>query len=226
MAKPQETRHYGMADADLKQMADNLIDSIERDAADFVTRNITSGRVKAFAELITTFDDSSTDEELQGQLSADVISKDDLAENIRKAIRQIRNMAEIQYQGRGKYKTFGFEDMANFSDSDLHRMTKRVLRMANTLMPELAVQGLTGAQITALDQMNQDLDAAIDTVASSSETRDIATQDRIEKGNALWEEMGTLASIGQSLYADTNEAKYNDYVLVDGPGEPPVPPAP
>jgi len=68
------------------------------------------------------------------------------------------------------------------------------------------------------------LDAAIDAVAASNETRDLATQTRIEKGNALWAEMTYLASIGQTLYADTNEAKYNDYVLIGSSTPPSAPP--
>lgn len=38
--------------------------------------------------------------------------------------------------------------------------------------------------------------------------------------------MSRLASIGKSLYEDTNEAKYNDYVLTpsSGGGSAPTPP--
>jgi hypothetical protein len=50
-----------------------------------------------------------------------------------------------------------------------------------------------------------------------AENRDIETQNRVQKGNTLWDKMVTLASIGKSLYADTNPAKYNDYVLITTP---------
>jgi hypothetical protein len=41
-------------------------------------------------------------------------------------------------------------------------------------------------------------------------------QDRIIKGNTLWAEIARMASIGKSMYEDTNEAKFNDYALVEG----------
>ena len=213
MATKNETRMYSMADADLKQLADNLKDSIARDIADFNTRNITNTELGVLENLIESFNNSSTDQELQGALNVEVINKDALAENIRKAIRPIRNMAELAYSSTGKYKIFGFEDMATLSDSDLQRMAKRVVRVGNSLLTELQAKGLTAAQLTTLETLANDLDKAIDKVGAANETRDLHTQERVQLGNTLWAEMTTLSSIGQSLYADTNEAKYNDYIL-------------
>lgn len=102
-----------MADTDLKQLADNLKYSIVRAFADFNTRYITTTQGAAFEALIESFNKSSTDEELQGDLNVEVIAKNALVENIRKDIRPIRNMAELAYSSNGKYKIFGFEDMAS-----------------------------------------------------------------------------------------------------------------
>lgn len=226
MSKATETRNYNMADADLKQKADNLKDSMVRDAASFATRNIATPRVTAFTALIAGFDATSTDEELRGDLNVTVNAKDALVQDIRKAIRPIRNMAEIQYNGTGKYKTFGFDEMAHLSDNDLYRMAKRVVRVGTSCITDMQKQGLTTAQLTSLDTLAKSLDTAIDTVGAATETRDLQTQDRIIKGNALWQEMITLSSVGQSLFIDIDEARYNDYVLTDTPPapaeEPPV----
>ncbi len=222
MATKNETRLYSIADADLKQLADNLKDSILRDLTDFNTRNITTTQVAALEALIDSFNNSSTDEELQGALNVEVIAKDALAENIRKAIRPIRNMAELAYSSNGKYKIFGFEDMAILSDNDLQRMAKRVARVGNSLLTELQEQGLTTVQLTTLETLANDLDKAIDKVGAANENRDLQTQQRVTLGNTLWKEMSILASIGQTLFADTNEAKYNDYVLVGSTTTTPV----
>ncbi len=95
-------------------------------------------------------------------------------------------------------------------------MAKRVARLGNTLLTELQVQGLTAAQLTTLETLANDLDKAIDKVGAANENRDLQTQQRVTLGNTLWKEMSTLASIGQTLFADTNEAKYYYYVLVGG----------
>lgn len=214
MPKQIETRLYTIADADLKQLADKVRNSITRDLAQFNTRNITNADVAAFDTLIGQFDNGSTDVEMIGDNANVVLKKDALATQIQVAIRPIRNMADITYNGVGKYKIFGFEDMSNLTDNELYRLVKRVVRVATSLMADLMPKGLTTQQLTNLDAMGQSFDKAIDDVAAANENRDLHTQDRIVMGNALWAQMGILASIGQSLFADVDEARYNDYVLI------------
>ncbi len=225
MAQLTQTRAYPMADADLKQKADGLAATLTRDLADLGARNINAASVTAFRVLIATFDSTTSDEELLGELKAATDAKDAFAENIKKAIRPIRNMAELVYESKGKYTSFGFEDMANMSDSDVYRLAKRVVRVGTKFLADLAPQGLTAAQLTSLLALATSLDTAIDDVEDKTENRDIETQDRIKKGNALWKEMTKLSSVGKSVYEDNNEAKYNDYVLIPSSitGEPTTP---
>jgi hypothetical protein len=225
MPQKMQTRMYPMSDGDLKQRSDKLITTIKRDVADFNTRNITTVHIDGLQTLTDTFSNTTTDEELQGLVINANTIKDGIVTNIQKSIRVIRNMAEIAYNSKGKYSTFGFEGMSELSPSDLCRLVSRVVRVGNKLMTDLAAQGLTAAQLTALTALGVDLDKAIDDVEEAIETRDLETQDRIVKGNALWAEMSRLASIGKSLYEDTNEAKYNDYVLTpsSGGGSAPTP---
>lgn len=227
MSTKVETRLYSMADGDLKQKADGLKTTITRDLEDFATRNITDTQVTAYQTLIDVFDDTTTDEELLGEVGVATDAKNAVADNTRKAIRTIRGMADTAYGGKGKYHIFGFEDLARLTDADLYRLAKRVVRVGTKLLTDLAEQGLTAAQLTALDNLAKDFDKAIDAVEDTIENRDLETQDRIKKGNTLWQEMLRLAAIGKSLYEDTNEAKFNDYVLIGGDGgggDAPTPP--
>lgn len=219
-----ETRLYSMADGELKQKADGLKTTITRDLADFATRNITATQVTAYQTIIDVFDNTTTDEELLGGVTVATGTKNTIADNTRKAIRAIRGMAETAYGGKGKYSIFGFEDLSKLTDADLYRLAKRVVRVGGKLFADLAAEGLTQAQLTALDALAKSFDTAIDAVGEAIETRDLETQDRIIKGNTLWQEMLRLAAIGKSLYEDTNEAKFNDYVLIGGGAAPATPP--
>jgi hypothetical protein len=122
-------------------------------------------------------------------------------------------MADLKYKGTGKYNSFGFKDMARMSDNELVLLTKKVLRAGNLLLSELASEGLTEAQLTALTSLMSTFDDALDTQDSLILARDIGTQNRVEKGNILYAEIVRLCTIGQSLYIDTDPAKYNDYVI-------------
>jgi hypothetical protein len=151
--------------------------------------------------------------------------KDAIVQALQRAIRPIRNMAELAYSGKGKYSVFGFENMTILSDSDLYRMGKRVARVATKLRADLVPQGLTDEFITAVNKLCNDLDLAIDHMEEHVENRDMETQNRIMKGNALYAEMIRLASVGKSLYEDSDEARYNDYVIIGANPTPSTPAA-
>jgi hypothetical protein len=53
-------------------------------------------------------------------------AKNKLMEDVKLAIRPIRNMADLVFKGKGKYHSFGFKDMANMNAEDLFRLAKRV----------------------------------------------------------------------------------------------------
>lgn len=225
MPQNASTRQYPMADSTLKQLADGLANSITRDLADFATRNVTATQVTALKALATTFDNTTTDEELLGEVMAATASKDETVKNIRIAIRPIRNMAENVWGTKGKYNSFGFDNMNDMSDSDLYRLAKRVVRMGTKYMADLTPEGLTAAHLTTIGTLATTLDTQLDTIEDKIEARDIETQDRIKKGNALWAEMVKLGGTGKSIFEDVNEAKYNDYVLTPNSGEETTPPA-
>lgn len=218
MAQQVAKRMYRMTDADLKQTADALKKRIKRDLTDFASRNITETSLETLHELNDAFDVSSTDKEMLGFKMKATEEKDVVAEAVRLAIRPIRHMAELAYKGKGLYHVFGFEDMATLGDSDLCLLGKRVTRVATRLKADLAPKGLTDAQLAGIGSICQQLDTAIDKSAAEIELRDIETQERVNRGNALYEEVMRLASIGKSIYADKDEARYNDYVLIGSHG--------
>ena len=223
---PQQTitRDYPFADGDLKQKADGLADSLTRDLADLAVRKILAGNVTSLQGLISSFDEHSTDQELLGLVQDATDKKNAKRKEGEIAIRSIRNMAEIAYNGRGKYLNFGFEEITKISDADFYRLAKRVGRIANKYLTDLAPQGLNAAQVTAIKTIATDFDNAIDDIEDAVENRDVETQERIKKGNALYAEMMKLASVGKSIYEDVNEAKFNDYVLTpsENQGDTPI----
>lgn len=217
MSQTVITRNYSLSDGDLKQKADGLATTLTRDLPDLAARKITDGFIKHLRDLITHFDEHSTDEELQGQVEEATMKKNATRKQAETAIRSIRNMADIAYSGKGRYSNFGFEDLTHLADADFYRLAKRVVRMSTKYLPDLEPQGLTTDQIAALQTLAKGFDDDIDAIEDAVENRDTETQERINKGNTLWAEMSRLASVGKSVYEDTNEAKFNDYVLMPSP---------
>lgn len=216
MQQNKNLRLYKIADASLKQLADDLKGSMERDFTDFETRGFTTAKMQAFEALITAFNETTTDEELRGEVTVAVENKDALAKQLRQQLSDIRNRAANAFgEGSGKYNSFGFGELSRLSDDTLCRTGKSVVRVATKLLAELTNEGLTTAILNNITNTLNNFDKAIDAVGEAEENRDLETQNRIEKGNALYTQMVKLGGTGKSLYEFTNEAKYNDYVLIE-----------
>lgn len=214
----QEIRNYRISDSELIQFTDALAMNVTRDLTDFGTRGVTADTVTALMAKRETFVACPMDSELLGELMVATEAKDALAEQLRAAIRNIRNMAEIKFGNSGKYAKFGFKDMSKMPDRDLVLLGRKVVRIATNYLAELESEGLTEAKITALSDLSADFDDSLEVQVAAIEARDLATQDRIEKGNALYADVVRLTSIGQTLYFETNPAKYNDYIIYGSSG--------
>jgi hypothetical protein len=219
MAQKEETRNYHESDGDLLTEAGVVSANVNRDIADFNNYGITD--TTTLDDLTTAFDGIPTDDELLGEQEDATKNKNELADQVRVAIRSIRTKADLQYKGVGKYKSFGFKGMDELSDNDLCRMAGRVFRVGTTLLSDLAARGLTTAQLTALNTLRSNFNDAIEAEHEAIENRSLETEARVEAGNALWAEMVNLCSIGKTIYADTDPAKYKQYVLTHEETPPP-----
>ena len=220
-------RDYIFSDGFLKQKADDIVGSIQRDSTEFATRGVTATTMTAFQNSISSFDNTQTDKELQGAVSVTTDAKNALASNLKTAVSTVRTMAENKLGvTNGLYRSFGFEGMDEMPDEQLYRLGKRVAREATAQLANLASEGLTAAIITNLTSVNTSFDTAIDTQESAVKNRDIKTQERIEKGNVVYKEMVRLCNTGKNIWATVDEAKYNDYVIYNTPsGGPEAPPS-
>lgn len=216
MPQTEITRAYNFPDADLKQKADGLHKTVERDIVKFDSRNINKRSLNEFQRLIDEFANASTDEELLGFCKKATEDKDVAANILKRMLRSVRNMAELAFEGKGHFHTFGFEGMSEMNDNELCVLAKRVIRMSKRFLTELEPQGFSAEKLAAMVSLEAELDTKLDACNEAEESRDIETQDRIVKGNAVYAEMMRLASVGKSIFEDEDEARYNDYVMIGG----------
>lgn len=227
MKKKELIRDYHFSDANLKQDVDKVLRSVQRDNVKFATRGITPAIITTILTQSTNFGDILTDVELLADVESATADKNTAAENLRIAIRTIRTMAANKFTDESpKYSKYGFEDINKPIDDKLFRLGKRVVRVANIQLTDLASEGLTAPIITSLGLLVNTFDVAIDVKEDVVNTRDIKTQERVDSGNALYKEMVRLCSIGKDLFASSDPARYNDYIIYDTPTVQSVPTPP
>ncbi len=173
MAK-QPKRQYNFSDGTLRQFADQLKINVTRDAVDFTPRGITATSVTNLQTLISGFDGITTDEELLGLVTTATEQKDAARQTLISQLRIIRGIADVAYNGKGLYKSFGFEEMTKTSDADLYRMAVRVHRVATEQLSDLTAHGLTATMLTELQSATTDFDEKINHQLTAMNNRDIA----------------------------------------------------
>jgi hypothetical protein len=226
MKKEQVTRDFKLADSVLKQKADELIALIDRDITEFTDRGYNSDKKTELATARTTVDNFPSDEQLES-IKMDLTEQKDAARNaLEKSMRSIFKMAENVFGlYSAKYKEFGNAGISQLSDAEVVRIAKMMSMTAEKYLSQLADEGLTAEKITTLITQRDALDVAIDAQAKGISDRDLATEGRVEALNKLYQLLTKYAGTGQDIFYETNEAKYNDYIIYDTPsGLPETPP--
>ncbi|MEI6061754.1 MAG: carboxypeptidase-like regulatory domain-containing protein [Bacteroidota bacterium] len=215
MSKKQSPgREYNFPDTDLKKTADRIIGCIQRDRDQFSERGFTDAKLLQVKGMVNDFADIPSDVELLGALSKATQKKDVSAENARIQMRSVRTMAHNAFGVKSpSYRSFGFENMDSMSDEQLFFHGKRVIREATAQLQELASEGLTGSRLEQLQATLNVFEKDIQDKEAAEKQRDARTQERVNAGNALFREISRLGNTGKDIWASTDEARYNDYVI-------------
>ena len=214
MYKKELKRTYKQSDAALIQQADSIHSSATRDAADLTAYGVLPATLTDLETARNAFADTDTDEELMGDMVIATQAKNALRNSLLTKIRQITDRARIKYgEEDGKFRKFGAELLTKNTDVLLVRTANRVGRVATQFLAELVTEGLTAPIIADMLAENDLFDTAIDTQDDAIKDRDLAVQYRVMAGNALYALVANLAAKGKLCYQETNEAKYNDYIL-------------
>lgn len=218
MKKEQVTRDFKLADSALKQKADELIALIDRDITEFKDRGYNADKKTELTAARTAVDNFPSDEQLESIKMNLTEQKDAARRALEKSMRSIFKMAENVFGlYSAKYKEFGSAGISQLSDAEVVRIAKMMSGTAEKYLPQLADEGLTSDKINTLITQREALDVAIDAQAKGISDRDLASEDRVEALNHLYQLLTKYAGTGQDIFYETNEAKYNDYIIYDTP---------
>jgi len=196
-----------------------------RDIAEMPSRGVTQIYLDDFNTDIVAFSNLKTHEEWEQDQVLATQAKDAAADTDREAIRDIMVRVENKWGMKSaRYKRYGTKDLSHMSDAELYVCGKRVIRIAGLDLAELADEGLLQTEIDELGTKNEDFMTKIIAQSDAIADQDLATEDRYETANALYDKLKKICNSGQNIWHDTDEAKFNDYLIYNTPsGEPPAP---
>ncbi len=218
MKKKKVKRKFNFSYSHLKQVADNVLQLLDRDIVEHSTRGFTVAKRTAFVNLISIFDACPDDEQLLGIRETATQNKDAFRSKLEKQMRTIFLMAKNVFTtNSAKYREFGNADLTAQTDEELVRNANIMVSVATKYLTDLVDEGLTVLHITALSTTLKDFDDAIDAKIKAVSNKDIAAESRIEAANNLYEMIVKYTDIGKDLFGEVNEAKYNDYIIYNTP---------
>lgn len=226
MKKKEVIRLFNFADAVLVTKGKEKIAFMRRDAVEFEKFGITNSQVTLLEASIENFADRITDVESLGNQTETTTLKEAKAEDLRVAIRAVMTRVALKFNDTSaKYAKFGTDTLSKQTDADLFMTGKRVVRVANIYLSDLAEKGLTPAMLTAITTLCHDFENLIIDVKIKIGERDIMQEQRVEAANAIYSTLVSYTNTGQSIWTTSNVAKYNDYVLYNTiTGEAPITP--
>ncbi|SFF81925.1 hypothetical protein [Sunxiuqinia elliptica] len=218
MRKKTVTVNFNIALSALYTFAMAKIGFMLRDLVEFIKYGVTEEKLNALKAMLTDFANIPTDDELVGVQVSATQEKDEAAIQLRDAIAEIMQRVENKFGAQsGNYRKFGVSGVSDLDGGKLSYVTRRVHRVAETMLPQLESEGLTPELLTELNSRLDTYEQALSKQEDAIADRDIATENRVEKANEIYALLVKYCNTGKQIWEDTNQAKYNDYIIYDTP---------
>ena len=214
MPKKTAVRGYTLADADLAQLADDVVHLVQRDSTEFATRGVNAARLTAFKAKRDDFKLADTDQFMESLKMVKTETKNNLRDQLEVQLRTLITMAENTWErGSAHFKSLGDLAVSQMTDQDLVRNANNIIRVCTAYLTALAPEGMTSPMLVTAEIIRISFDDSIDEQVRAIQLRDIRTEERINLGNALYDEVVKICNSGKNIWENVNEAKYNDYVI-------------
>jgi hypothetical protein len=207
-------RNFAMSYADLIGICTTIHNCMVRDNTEFTGYGVTPLITTAFHTKIDDFLNLPTDSDLSSDVVIATQEKSTVNNDLKIMLRSFATRAKIAFgDNSGKYDKFTIRDLSRLNDNDLIVFAEKVARNAVEYLADLAAAGVTQALIDDLDDKITEFKAAKDAQDDAIMNRDAASNNRIKKANELYGLLINYSDVGKTVWYETNEAYYNDFVI-------------
>lgn len=207
-------RSYNISDSKLMSIAEDIFLAAFRDVAELTGYGYDQVAIDAVKQLRDDFAAIPGDEYYSGQMMVATEEKESKLAVATATAEGIVQRAVLQWgKGSSHVKQFGWKGYAAMREGEKLLALDMVRLAATGYLADLASKGLTQQMLDDLAAQINELTVAISMKKKKVKERDEATQNRIRAGNALYDALVDLADTGKHIWEDSDEAKYNDYVI-------------
>ena len=209
-------RKFAMTYGELIGICSSVYGFMQRDTAEFLLYGVTALIISDFNDALEEFIGLPQDQELEADEKNATLAKNDLANELRIVLRTYNTRAKLVFkENTGTYGRFYKKDLARLNDRDLYLFAELVKESAEEYLTQLATAGLTQDMIDDLATLNTNFYNAMFQQSQAIANRDNAANLRVKKANELYDLLVKYCDVGKTIWYETNEAKYNDYVIYE-----------
>lgn len=220
MKKQATNRKYNFPDADLYLQCIERIRYAKRDLVEFEEYGYSRQRLEKFFNSCEGFKILPNDDELVGDQMITTEKKDKAADQLRASIRSLMTRVALKYpQKSGRYRKFGTIKLGDMTDAQLLFCGRRVVRVARQQIDFLEEVGVNDTLIRRISDHAQVFEKTMNIQQDKVADRDIAVENRTDKGNELYNELVTLCNIGKDIWAERDLVKYENYCIYESNNE-------
>ena len=214
MAIESIQRKYNLSDAELCLFTSNLCDILNRDLDDLSVFGLTSQKIEDLRELGNEFEIFPSDEVLMAYITGASEAKNAKLAQLKEGIRNMVTRCQLKWGANSwQEKSLSVSGFNNFTDANIFTASRRVAVQMSEFLPELEDNGLTQDMIDDLRNLSEEFENSLNFLNSKITIRDMKTDERIAKGNEIYALVTTYCEIGKRVYAMSDHAKYNDYLI-------------
>ena len=217
MATDMDRRKYTFGDATLCQFTSNLCNTLTRDLSDLSIFGLTAPKIAALKALGDAFEVFPSDEVYAGELMIAAEAKNVLMFQVMETTKSMALRVGLKWGiNSGQYKTLNMFGFDNAIEDVVLTTARNVHTRCTVYKTDLATFGLTQLMLDDYEDLNESFEVARNTVNEKKETRNLKALERINKGNEIYDLVVSYCEIGKRVFAQTNPAKYNDYIIYAG----------
>ena len=221
-----EARAYRLSDADMIMFASLLARNLKADITELSEFGVTMEKISAFQTQADEFELILPDEVYLSTITGAVEEKNAIDAQLKEHIR-VNYTRTVGRWGENSVeaRSLGVKGMNDLSEFELFSFARRFQVLLGRYQPDLVDYGLTPEKLLAFKALTDAYEIALGNVNDKMLEREAATKDRIDKANALYEQIVKFTEFGKRAFFNSNPAKYSQYVIYGreaGPVKPPV----
>ena len=221
-----EARAYRLSDADMIMFASLLVRNLKADITELSEFGVTMEKISAFQTQADEFELILPDEVYLSTITGAVEEKNAIDAQLKEHIR-VNYTRTVGRWGENSVeaRSLGVKGMNDLSEFELFSFARRFQVLLGRYQPDLVDYGLTPEKLLAFKALTDAYEIALGNVNDKMLEREAATKDRIDKANALYEQIVKFTEFGKRAFFNSNPAKYSQYVIYGreaGPVKPPT----